>query len=142
MILTIPEEDNSLILTKKESKIKDSSLENGKYLLKCSYKNLYKEGDRLHQIFYFIQGKVLLYREDKYGNRHKLPQVNQGTFLGLNTLFDSSEVSHSATVIEKSLLLAVPVLQFKDLLNRWPNLKQQIIHQLINQLDFTEKKIS
>jgi len=142
MILTSPEEDNDMILIKKESKIRNPSVNSGKYLLKCCNTNLYKEGERLNQIYYLIQGKISLHKEGRFNKVHKLLQVNHGTFLGLSSLYDSSEISHSATVRGKSLLLVIPTFQFKDFLNRWPVFKEQIIYQLINQLELTEKKIS
>lgn len=140
MLLTIAEEENCLILTQKESKIKSPSLENGKYLLKCCNTNLYKEGDLLTHILYLIHGKVLIYKEDKYGKSQKLSQVNNGTFLGLDAYYGTSKASHSATARGNIILLVIPKFQFKDLLNRWGNIKTQIISQLINQLDSSEIK--
>ncbi len=138
----IQDKHNFMISTKNQSKVTNPSLENGKHLLKCHNEYLYKEGDRIDQIFYLIEGKVLLFKSDEFNTLHKLSQANPGTFLGLSTLFDSSAIGHSATVTSNSLLMVIPVFQFKDLIDRWPELKHQIIGQLIHQLDSLETKIS
>lgn len=116
-------------------------LKSGKYLLRCRRTNLYKQGDKLTQLFYLIFGRVLLQKTDAEGKIISLPQINNGSFFGLNSLFNLGEANHSATIQNDSLLLVIPTTEFEDLLNRWPNLKSQIINQLIHQLDLTEMKI-
>lgn len=116
-------------------------LKSGKYLLRCRRTNLYKQGDKLTQLFYLIFGRVLLQKTDAEGKIISLPQINHGSFFGLNALFNLGEANHSATIQNDSLLLVIPTTEFEDLLNRWPNLKSQIINQLIHQLDLTEMKI-
>jgi CRP-like cAMP-binding protein len=141
MITKIQDTDIPFLDNGENSKTQNTFFENKKYLLKCSQRDLYKEGDLINQIYYLIQGKVILYKKNHFGKTHKLPQIKDGTFLGLSALFDSSEITHSATVISTSLLLVIPTYQFKDLINRWPILKRQVIFQLIDQLDQTEINI-
>lgn len=138
LISEIPTKENFLIYSCISSKEKISSLKRGKHLIRCESKNLYKQGDQLTQLFYLIYGKVKLHKTDSQGKMTILPELSQGTFLGLNALFDFCEASHSATIKKDSLLLIIPKAEFKDLLIRWPNLKRLIISQLIYQLDLTE----
>jgi CRP-like cAMP-binding protein len=141
LISTYPTKDNSSFFSFTNSKDKLSTLKSGKHLIRCKRKNLYKQGEQLSQLFYLISGKVILHKTASDGRITRLPQLSEGTFFGLNALFDFCEVNHSATIKNNSLLLVIPIVEFKDLLNRWPNLKRQIICQLINQLDLTEREI-
>jgi CRP-like cAMP-binding protein len=142
MIILTPDIENSIVTTKGQMNIDNSSYENAKYILKCNNENLYNEGDFLDCIYYLIQGKVLRFRKGEFDTKHLLTHAIPGTFLGLNALYNSSEVSHSAIVKGNSLLLVIPVFHFKNLLERWTNLKKEILGQLIHQSDLMESNIS
>jgi len=142
LISTFPTKGDSFILSTINSNDNISFLKKGKQVVNCAHKTVYSEGEELSELFYLISGKVILHKNDCNGEKIKLYQLKEGSFFGLNTLFDFSKASHSATIIKNSLLLVIPKVEFKELITRWPSLKKQIIYQLIHQLDLIEKTIS
>lgn len=141
LISTFPSNDNPSFLLPINSNDKISSLKNGKHLIRCAQKTLYKEGEQLSKLFYLISGTVVLHKTDFNGKEIKLHELKKGSFFGFNILFDCHNTSHTATVKKDSLLLVIPLIEFKNLLIRQPNLQKQMICQLIHQLDLTEMKI-
>lgn len=102
------------------------------------YGELYREGDELNELFFLIQGKVLLTKRNEWGRKVRLPSIRKGSFLGLQGLQHAGVSSHSAKICQPSRLLIIPLVNLPDFINRWPELKEQIIAQLISHLDLLQ----
>lgn len=112
-----------------------TTLDRGIRVVDKIYGDLYKEGERLNELFFLIQGKVVLSKKNEWGRRVRLPSMGKGRFLGLQSLQNANVSSHSAKVCQPSRLLIIPLVSLPDFIGRWPSLRQQIISQLINHLD-------
>lgn len=104
------------------------------------YGELYKEGERLNELFFVIKGKVSLSKRNEWGRSVRLPSIGKGSFLGLQSLQNANISCHSARVCQPSRLLIIPLMSLPDFMSRWPSLRQQIITQLITHLDLLQTR--
>ncbi|MCE7993993.1 MAG: cyclic nucleotide-binding domain-containing protein [Roseivirga sp.] len=112
-----------------------STLDPGIRVIDKIYGDLYQEGERLNELFFLIQGKVVLTKKNEWGKRVRLLSIGKGCFLGLQSLQNANISSHSAKVCQPSRLLIIPLLSLPDFIGRWPLLRQQIMSQLIHHID-------
>lgn len=110
-------------------------VDQGIKIIEKFYGKLYNEGEKLNQLFFLIEGKVSLYKKDEHGHKVKLPPIESGGFLGLQSLRNTRVSSHSARVCKPSKLLVIPLVYLPDFVKRWPVLKEHIVGQLIYQVD-------
>lgn len=104
------------------------------------YGELYREGEKLNELFFLIQGKVALYKKNEWGRRVRLPSIEKGNFFGLQSLGNASISCHSARVCQPSRLLIIPLMSLPGLISRWPSLRKQIVSQLIDHLDLLQAR--
>ncbi|GAB5525891.1 MAG: hypothetical protein Roseis2KO_37630 [Roseivirga sp.] len=102
------------------------------------YGELFKEGERLNELFFVIKGKVSLSKKNEWGRRVRLPSIGKGNFLGLQSLQNANISCHSARVCQPSRLLIIPLVSLPEFMCRWPSFRQQIINQLITHLDLLQ----
>ncbi|MFT7149059.1 MAG: CRP-like cAMP-binding protein [Nonlabens sp.] len=106
------------------------------------YGRLYKEGEKLNQLFLLVEGKVLLSKKNEKGRKVKLPPIESGSFFGLQSLRGFHLSSHSAWVSRPSKLLVIPYDRLPDFIKRWPAVKDHMISQLISQVDKLNSDLS
>ena len=96
---------------------------------------LYREGEKLSQLFFLIEGEVTRYKKNIKGHQIELSTVECGEFICLQNSQNPHASSHSAKVCRPSRLLVIPLVQLPDFIKDRPALKVQIIDQLISQVD-------
>jgi len=110
--------------------------------IKKFYGRLYKEGEKLNQLFLLIEGKVLLSKKNEQGLKIELPPIESGSFIGLQCLRGFHLSSHSARVSRPSKLLVIPYVRLPDFVKRWPDVKGHMRNQLISQVDKLNSDLS
>ena len=91
LISTFPNEVESYLLSTINPNDSISSLKNGEHLFKCKRTKLCTHEEQLSQLFYLISGKVVLCKTDGNGKEVKLHELKEGSFFGLNALFNFYE---------------------------------------------------
>lgn len=103
---------------------------------------LFYEGDQLDKLFLLLDGQVMLFKSDKEGQQIPILSLEKGDFIGLNALCQEGLSSHSAWVAKASKLLVIPSRTLPNIMEKWPGLRQKIVHQLIKYSDRLELSLS
>lgn len=93
---------------------------------------IYQEGNHPSCLFYMMKGKVKAYKRNEDGKELITGLYNEGDFLGYSALLEGSTYKDSAEAMEETELAIIPRKDFEDLTSINPQVMQQFIHLLAN----------
>lgn len=104
--------------------------------------SIFLEGDKIDGVFYIKKGKVKVTKNAK--NNIAVWFANENEFVGLSSFFNDSESYSFSTYAFAGDVDAVFIStdEFRDMLNNYPEFKQEIIQVLCDRITSTRKRIS
>ncbi len=88
------------------------------------------QGDRSAALYLIVEGGVAVSRDKKH-----LATLSTGEHFGELSLFEESKSSVSVQAsTDETLLLAIPIQQFRDLINEDPKLGNKLLWNVLRQL--------
>lgn len=99
---------------------------------------LYVEGNRPHNIFFLINGKVKTYKISEDGKEFITGMFGPGDFLGYTAILEESFYMDTAEIIEDSEIIYIPQKDFLQLINTNNQIAKQFIKLLTH--DVLEKE--
>lgn len=94
--------------------------------------SIYQEGNHPSSLFYMMKGKVKAYKRNEDGKELITGLYNEGDFLGYSALLEGSTYKDSAEAMEETELAIIPRKDFEDLTSINPQVMQQFIRLLAN----------
>lgn len=101
---------------------------------------LFSEGDPVKGIYFIKKGFIKIELNGKVGRPLILSFAGKGTILGHRTNMSHAVHPSSATAASEVQYCYIPAHIFSEILCNSSILKQQILNQLLNDLEHTEKK--
>lgn len=135
MILSMPITQENSTFFGSAANVKNWFTDSGIKIIRRIYGDLYKEGERIHELFFILDGKISLYKKDEYGTKVKLFSVKRGGVLGFQSLQCLGIASHTAKVKGITRLLVIPREKIPGFLSRSPKLREHLISEIIQQID-------
>ena len=97
---------------------------------------LFEEGKRSELMYFLVEGRLSVFKEDEHGVRHQLATIPHGKSVGEMSLIDRSP--HSATVISDGevILLQLSQQELARLRDEHPRLAFELLLQVAQLLSF------
>lgn len=135
MILSMPITQEDPIVFGSAANVNNWFTDSGIKIIRRIYGDLYKEGERINELFFILEGKISLYKKDEHGSKVKLFSVKRGGVLGFQSLHCLGIASHTAKVRGLTRLLVIPRGKMPGFLNRSPKLNEHVVSEIIHQID-------
>lgn len=91
---------------------------------------IYSEGNHPVRLYYLKKGKIKIYKTNHDGKELIIKILKNGEFFGYTAIFENAVYSEGVETMEDSEIIAIPVAEFHELLNRYPGVAKRFLHQL------------
>ena len=100
---------------------------------------IFHAGDNPHYVYFLTKGSIKTYKTHDDGKEFITNIYKAGDFFGHTALFEKSEYSDTALVLEESEIFKIPKEDFLSLVYKNRDVAGQFIKMLSNQIDEQEK---
>lgn len=91
---------------------------------------IYSEGNHPVRLYYLKKGKIKIFKTNHDGKELIIKILKEGEFFGYTAIFENAVYAEGVETIEDSEIVAIPVSEFHELLNRYPDVAKKFLHQL------------
>jgi DNA-binding response OmpR family regulator len=91
---------------------------------------VYSEGNHPIRLYFLKKGKIKIFKTNHDGKELIIKIIKDGDFFGYTAIFENAVYTEGVETIEDSEIIAIPVSEFHELLNRYPDVAKRFLHQL------------
>lgn len=102
---------------------------------------IFHVGDTPHYVYFLAKGSIKTYKTHDDGKEFITHVYKSGDFFGHVPLFEHSQYTDSAVVLEESEIVKIPKEDFLALLNRNRDVSSKFIRLLSNQVEEQERQL-
>ena len=89
---------------------------------------VYNEGNHPVRLYYLRRGRLRVFKTNHDGKELIIKILNSGDFFGYNAIFENAIYRESVETIEDCDIIAIPVSEFNELLNRKTDVAKRFLH--------------